>query len=248
VTVCKIMKNPACGTFLSPELDYGIGLPIENDQLVSSYLGYIKMLEIAKQLRPNQLDVIDGGSNIGTWSIPIGYHHRDLTFHTFEVQRAIFGLQSANVTINSAWNVYPQWCGLSNSCNTIDLAQPDYSKRSNFGAFEVNQPYKNSDDDTHRVAQVEQVKMASIDSLQLKPLFIKLDLEGMEWPAIQGGSWTIAAFQPIVWAESHKSNADVIVPFFLERNYRETKFDGHWLFIPPWLENNNSIIDIIGHQ
>lgn len=248
MTACKVMQHAACGTFLSPELDYGIALPVENDQLSNSYIGFIKLIDIAKKLRPDQTDVIDGGSNIGTWSIPIGAHHRDLKFHTFEVQRAIFGLQYANVTMNNAWNVYPNWCGLADSCNAITLAQPDYNKHSNFGAFEINQPYKNSDDDTLRTTYVEQVKMATIDSLQLKPVFIKLDIEGMEASAVRGAGWTVSIFQPLVWAESHKSDANIVVPFFTSKGYTEARFDNHWLFIPPWLANNPSVKDIIGPQ
>lgn len=242
---CKALSDPAVGTFLTLDSDYGIGLPAENGQLIDVYQRYNKLINIAKKIHPNLTDVVDGGSNIGTWSIPLSVSHRELTFHTFEVQRAIYNLQCANVTLNNAWNVYPNWTGLSNTDGEIDIFQPDYSKRSNFGAFEVHAPFKNSDDDSLRTGRSENVKMVSIDSLSIRPLLIKLDLEGMEWPAIYGGKWTIDAYNPIVWAESHKSDADKIVPFFTERHYMQAKFDDHWLFVPAWLQNNPELDEVI---
>lgn len=53
------------------------------------------------------------------------------------------------------------------------------------------------------VVQGDDIAVITLDSLGLAPGFIKLDVEGMEWHAIQGAAETIRAHRPIVMLEEN---------------------------------------------
>jgi FkbM family methyltransferase len=145
-------------------------------------------------------------------------------------------------------NVYITWAGLDEIEHTIELHVPDYTSPNNYGAYEVMPPEQNSDCRILYTEQIDRVKMVTIDSLGIDPLFIKLDVEGMEWRTLQGARSTLDRCQPIVWCERHKSDPDKVLPFFDNRGYALTSLiEGHWTFIPPWLQINNmkNVTDVL---
>lgn len=46
----------------------------------------------------------------------------------------------------------------------------------------------------------------TLDSLNLAPDFIKLDVEGMEWHALKGGEQTIKRYKPVIMLEENELN------------------------------------------
>ena len=89
MSLYQIINTPKCGTYIAPTYDVGVSRSLLNDgDPLNDWLKkYNVCLDIVKQTRPHYKDVIDGGSNIGSWSIPLAAQHTDLIFHTFEVQR-----------------------------------------------------------------------------------------------------------------------------------------------------------------
>ena len=95
--------------------------------------------------------------------------------------------------------------------------------------------------------KIDIVRTVTIDSLELSPVLIKLDIEGMEYRALNGGINTIDSHIPIVWCESQKSDPVAVTAFFATRGYvLSMAIEGHWLFIPPWLQGNTSLESILG--
>ena len=235
------------GRFLVVSGDQWIRHGIENVDLIGFELAkFSKLLTLAKQLRPFQQHVIDAGSNMGSWTIPLAKAHPNLTFFMFEVQRFLFWISCGNLALNNVQNARPHLLGLSDRTGHVHIRQPDYTLAGNFGAFEVQQPFQNSDCDLIYTDQVDQIQTMHIDSMNLQPLFIKMDVEGMEWQVIQGAQNTIDTYQPVVWAERQKSDPDKVIPFFTSRGYSLSfALEGHWLFIPAWLGDNSQLMHIL---
>jgi FkbM family methyltransferase len=237
------------GKFIVVQGDQWIRHGIEHVNLIGHELRkFNQLLQLGKKLRPFQPDVIDGGSNMGSWSIPLARVHKDLTFHMFEVQRFLFWISCGNLALNQVLNARPNWRGLSDQVGTIQVPVPDYTVAGNFGAFEVEKPWANSDCALIYTDQQDTVLTTTIDALGVSPLLIKMDVEGMEARVIQGAQNTIGTYEPLVWCERQKSNPEVIVPQFTRRGYSLSfAIEGHWLFLPPWLNAHPDVASILSN-
>lgn len=235
------------GRFIVVQGDQWIRHGIEHVNLIGHELRkFNQLLHLGKKLRPFQPDVIDGGANMGSWSIPLARAHKDLTFHMFEVQRFLFWISCGNLALNQVMNARPHWCGLSDQVGEIQIPVPDYTLAGNFGAFEVEKPFANSDCALIYTDVKDTVSVTSIDALNVSPILIKMDVEGMEARVIQGADKTIRTYQPLVWCERQKSNPDVVVPYFTDQGYALSfAIEGHWLFIPAWINSNPEVSRIL---
>ena len=225
------------GRFLVVSGDQWIRHGIEYVDLIGFELSkFNQLLGLVKTLRPELTDVIDGGSNMGSWTIPLARVHTDLVFHMFEVQRFLYWISCGNLALNHVLNARPHLMGLSECAGEIEVRQPDYTQQANYGSFEVQTPFQNSDCVLAYTHHTDVVPVTNIDSLNLNPCLIKMDVEGMEWWVIQGAIHTIDTHQPLVWAERQKSDPNTVIPFFTERGYSLSfALEGHWLFVPSWL-------------
>lgn len=246
VSPVKFVQNHN-GEFLVLRGDQWIRHGIENVDLIGFELRrFDRLLHLAKQLRPFQKDIVDGGSNMGSWTIPLAQQHRDLTFHMFEVQRYLYWISCGNLALNNVLNARPNWCGLSAEDSTVDIPVPDYNLNGNFGSFEVQTPFANSDCVIVYSDQRDIVKTAAIDNLNLSPILIKLDVEGMEWQCLQGAKNTIQQYQPVVWCERQKSDPETVIPWMSERGYGLSfAIEGHWTFLPPWILTSPELAGIV---
>lgn len=236
------------GKFIVVGGDQWIRHGIEHVNLIGHELRqFNQLLSLAHKLRPFQTDVIDGGSNMGSWSIPLARVHTHLTFHMFEVQRYLFWISCGNLALNQVMNARPNWCGLSDAPGTIQIPVPDYTIAGNFGAFEVETPFANSDCALMYTDVKDTVNVTTIDALGLSPLLIKMDVEGMEAKVISGAQHTINTYVPIVWCERQKSDPDRVIPEFSNRGYALSfAIEGHWLFLPPWIQRHPDLKQILG--
>ena len=246
--ICRYSEN-VNGAWLVVSNDRWIRYGIEHvDLLKQDHWQFDQMISLIKEIRPNQTDVIDGGSNHGSWTIPLAKKHKDLSFHMFEVQRLLYYTSCGSVALNDAMNVHANLLGLSNAAGSMELAVPNYDVDGNFGALEMQVPFANSDHGhIYYTAKTETVKMVAIDDLGLSPVFIKLDLEGMEMPALAGAINTMNQHQPVVWCEVHKSNSDLLAAMMTDLGYTiQEDREKHWFFIPTWLKNDPGLADIFG--
>lgn len=232
-----LFKETRNGPFLVNKNDEWIRYGLETHDLINSeLLKFNHLLQLASRARPSHTVVIDGGANMGSWSIPLARTNPNLTFHAFEVQRLLYNVTCGNIALNFLSNVYAHWAGLDAQRSIVELPVPNYMLEQNFGAYEVHEPDQNSDGKLVYSDRTDQVRMLAIDELGLDVLFIKLDIEGMELRALQGAQITLERQQPVVFCERHKCNEQQMLDFFVARNYATTlMIEGHWTFIPPWL-------------
>lgn len=235
------------GKFIVVQGDQWIRHGIEHVNLIGHELRkFDQLLHVAKKLRPFQPDVVDGGANMGSWSIPLARAHGDLMFHMFEVQRFLHWISCGNLALNHVLNARPRWCGLSDQEGVIHIKVPDYQRPGNFGAFEVETPFANSDCALIYTDITDEVRVTTIDALNVSPILIKLDVEGMEARVISGAQNTIRVYQPLVWCERQKSDPDVVVPYFTRQGYHMSyAIEGHWLFVPSWLNTHPEVQRIL---
>lgn len=229
------------------ETQNGPWLLLKNDNCISNIIlntnlmhyemqTHSNILNLAKKYKPKYNHVIDGGSNQGSFSVSLAKIHPDLEFYGFEVQRQIYYATCGTISLNGLTNVYNNLCALSNKCGTVTFQIPDYEKEGNFGAFEVQPPYQRSDvGHWANSTKLDTIPSVTIDSLGLQPCFIKFDIEGMEYLAIQGANSTIDMYRPIIFVESHKNDQSLLLPYFTRKGYHVITHVHDWYFIPDWL-------------
>jgi FkbM family methyltransferase len=151
---------------------------------------------------PTDCIVVDGGANIGFFTVPVAQRikQRGGRVISFEPQRQLFNALSGSLALNELDNVFLHNMGLGDGRqSTAYLPAIDYSQPTDFGTVSL------SVDDTvkeHPWMRTRSVDIDSIDGLMLPRLdFIKLDVEGFEIPALQGGLKAIAKYRPYIWVE-----------------------------------------------
>lgn len=165
---------------------------------------------------PEGAIVVDGGTNIGFFSIPVAqrYKHRSMRIIGFEPQRPIYYAIAGALALNDLSNCFVYNLGLSDHSGKAMLPIVNYAKNFDFGTVSIQDtsetPPNNYLDDTT-------VAITTIDALQLPRLdFIKLDVEGHECQALRGGMQTIRTFRPLVWAEYFLIGREKIEACFAE--------------------------------
>lgn len=151
---------------------------------------------------PDNCIVIDGGANIGFFTIPVAQllKARGGKVISFEPQRQLFNALSGSLALNGLDNVFLHNMGLGNGQQMqAYLPAVDYSQPSDFGtvSLSVDDPV-----DEHHWMRTRSVDIDSIDNMMLPRLdFIKLDVEGFEIPVLEGSLKTIAKHRPYIWVE-----------------------------------------------
>jgi FkbM family methyltransferase len=187
------LKQCRHGLVLYNPNDLYIGKAIENYGEYSEH-----EVKIFKEIIKPDDWILDIGANIGTHTLAISRIADKGVVMAYEPQRMLFYNLCANIALNSISNVYcfPQAFG--RTTGVITVPELDMKTPGNFGALELNSEIPEG-------ANKCQVKMVSLDSLNLKKLnFIKMDVEGMELEVLLGGKETINKHRPIIYAEADR--------------------------------------------
>ena len=147
-------------------------------------------------VRPGQT-VLDVGANIGAHTLffahAVGRRGKVLAF---EPQRRIFGLLSANASLNDLPQIHAIHGALGRQAGTITVPQPDYAVTGNFGGLSLS-----------IAAAGEPVDLLTLDDLApVACHFIKVDAEGMEADVLAGGEATIRRLRPWLYVENDRKN------------------------------------------
>jgi FkbM family methyltransferase len=147
--------------------------------------------EIVKLI--HEFDVVmDGGGNLGYNSVLMGKRLGTKgKLLTFEPQRIIFQQLNANLILNNIYNAYTYNLALSNfSGQELQMEPINYEVDDlNIGGYSIG-------------SGGEIVKTIKIDDLNLSRLdFIKLDIQGYEIFALEGGIETIKKYKPNIFVE-----------------------------------------------
>lgn len=147
--------------------------------------------------------VVDGGANIGCFSIPFAQRikSRGGRVISFEPQRMLFYALCGSVALNDLDNVHPQNKALGATHGTATLPAVDYGKPADYGMVSL-QGTHSSETIVPPVLENQEIELVTLDSLALPRLdFLKLDVEGHEIQAIAGGMETLKRNRPWIWIE-----------------------------------------------
>lgn len=156
--------------------------------------------------------VVEVGANIGAHTVPLArIVGPGGTVHAFEPQRLAFQTLCANLALNSCANVHAHHAaiGQAEGETLVPFLPPD--QPANFGG--VSLPGATAG---------ERVPLRTLDALGLGACaLIKLDLEGMEVEALQGGAALIARLRPLLYVENDReARAQELVALLRAWRYR----------------------------
>ena len=169
--------------------------------------------------------VVEAGANIGSFTLPLSKLVGNTgAVYAFEPQRLVFQQLCANMALNDVANVSCHHAALGAESGTIQVPQLDQRSENNFGGLELGY---NSTGET--------VSLQTVDGLRLNRCdLLKIDVEGMELPVLQGAQETIRRHQPILYVENDREDKSPdLIRFIQSLGYRM-----YW-HVPPMYNPNN---------
>ena len=134
---------------------------------------------LGANLKPDAI-VIDVGANIGEFSVAVAPHAKKV--YAFEPVARSRALLQKNTASSPTVEIID--CALSNTEGTVTLA-PDTKNNSG----------------TYRVTGSGTIPLRTLDSFNLTPDFIKIDVQGLDIRVLQGAARTIAKNKPVLLFE-----------------------------------------------
>lgn len=156
--------------------------------------------DVFRQIIKPGMHVVEIGANIGSHSVMLARACAPGLLFAFEPQQRVFQLLTANLVGNHVSNarVHPEALGASHSL--IDMREPDYARRGNFGSFSLTQGPAAG-------GKSIRVRVSPLDSWELDAChFMKIDVEGLECDVIKGATNTIKRHRPIIYTENDRAD------------------------------------------
>ena len=164
--------------------------------------------------------MLDIGCNVGSWSLPLAQRYQQNTILAIDCQQLALDCVNQTIELNALHNVQVEFCAISDHCGQVQHNKINYGWKANFGAYEFEPPMYDSDFNGKLLSESEIVQVKSIDSFDLDSVvFIKLDIEGMEYQALKGSVDTIERCGPFVVFEHHKTDRVSVSQLLTDLNY-----------------------------
>jgi FkbM family methyltransferase len=224
------------GTMIINRLDYrmldqrsGIGVGFQILETASYDAAEVDnalgLLALRRQYFGDGVTAIDCGANIGVHTIEWAKHMSGWgQVVAIEAQERIFYALAGNIAINNCLNARALYAAIAAKTGTMRVPTPDYLKPGSFGSLElrarqgvefIGQPIDYSDR-----AGIE-IRTVTIDTLALERIdMIKIDVEGMELEALEGGKESLVRSRPILIVESVKSDKAKLRSVLEQLGYR----------------------------
>jgi FkbM family methyltransferase len=188
---------------------YDLGKCIISDTLRSNNIWESHIHNIFCKYIDKESIVIEGGCHIGSHTLKLAYLCKKL--YAFEPMPESYDLLFKNIQINNIDNTTIFKKGLSNKIGNTKYQW--ICENNPGGAGLENNLYGDLPAVRNKINKTIPVDLITIDSLNLEKLdFIKLDIEGYEKFAIEGGMNTIIKCKPIITLEvfkSHSGDSDI---------------------------------------
>jgi FkbM family methyltransferase len=181
--------------------------------------------------------VLDIGANLGAYTIPVAKELQKVsgTVVAFEPQRIVYYQLCGNIFLNRLDNVFALNQAVGETEESVQIPKIDYRNFTNIGAFSIERKYRElNGTEASMLSGSEPVTVITLDKLSLpeRPVFIKLDVEGMELRVLKGGRNFLRKnlYPPIlfeVWHESwFEKEKAALLTMFRELGYGVTPIGG----------------------
>jgi FkbM family methyltransferase len=172
-------------------------------------------LEIFNRYVNKDTVFLDIGANIGTISVAMAKHVKEV--HSFEPVEENLELLTENIKLNQVTNIQVHPVALGSHSGTVRLALPDPTYDA--GSYTVEEGDGN-------------VSLITLDSLDLQPTFIKMDIEGYEIEALKGARATIQKNKPVLFFEINIVETRKRGDWWLSKVSSEIRSHGYALYLP----------------
>jgi FkbM family methyltransferase len=209
-----------------PDSGYGVGFqllehgafdPVEVELAV-------QLLETRRRYHGDGVVAIDCGANIGAhtieWSIAMtGWG----SVIAIEAQERIYYALAGNIVLNNCFNAIAVHAAVSSETGIMKIPSPDYLTASSFGSLELRQ--RDNNEFIGQAIDYSDANMVAIQKITLDALglarvdLIKIDIEGMEMEALEGGRQLVEKCHPILLIEQLKTGREQLRAWLLERGY-----------------------------
>jgi FkbM family methyltransferase len=214
--------------YLTAGLDRGIGVgyqileaaafdPVEVELTV-------QLLELRRRYHGDGAVAIECGANIGVHTVEWATAMTGWgSVVAIEAQERIYYALAGNIAINNCFNAIAMHAAVSSEAGVMKVPTPDYCTASSFGSLELRQ--RDGHEFIGQAIDYSDAKTVAIQKITLDMLclprvdLIKLDIEGMELEALEGGRATIERCRPILLVESIKAGRDLLRPWLEHRGY-----------------------------
>jgi FkbM family methyltransferase len=152
---------------------------------------------------------VDVGGNVGLHTVRFASLFK--TVHSFEPTTVNFECLQKNT--ESLDNVILHPLGLGNEPTTVTIQLP--ADANNCGNFSIVDFADNTEQTVN-----ETIEIQTLDSFELAPDLIKIDVQGFDYNVLVGATKTIAAHHPVVIIESEtKKSRNIIGEFLTQHGY-----------------------------
>jgi len=185
----------------------------------------LQLLDARKESFGAGVVALDCGANIGVHTVEWAKHmHGWGEVFAFEAQERVFYALAGNIALNNCFNARAFWTAIGAAPGTIRVPVPNYLVASSFGSLEIRKTSATEfigQEVDYSDARTNETALRSIDSLRLDRLdFVKIDIEGMEMEALEGGRTSIGTYKPIMLIEGIKTDLGALTQFLKEHGYR----------------------------
>lgn len=212
--------NTNYGSFLTDTKDF-IGYTIH------TYLVWEpEIINLYKLLLQPHYIVLDIGAHMGFHTINLAFNSKHV--YAFEPQLPLHNQLCGNVFLN----------GLDNKITCFNVGLGETNKKSSFGDLyehnslnwgwetEIINYGGRSLDDTLGINDIE---IKTLDSFNLSPHFIKMDVEGYELKTLQGALKTLQQHYPTILFESLPEHQDDVFEFLRDIGYETFRVPNTYL-------------------
>jgi FkbM family methyltransferase len=204
---------------------YGVGFQIlETAEFDSVEVNMaVQLLALRRRHHGDGVVAIDCGANIGVHTIEWATAMTGWgSVLAIEAQERIYYALAGNIAINNCFNAMAVHAAVSSESGVMQIPSPNYLVPASFGSLELRQRTNNEfiGQPVSYTENTVNVRKLALDEFNLPRVdFIKLDIEGMEFEALEGAAKTIERNRPILLIEKIKANAEQLGRWLEERGY-----------------------------
>lgn len=183
-----------------------------------------QLLTLRRKFYGDGVVAIDCGANIGVHTVEwanlmVGWG----LVLSIEAQERIYYALAGNIAINNCFNAVAINAAVSSEGGSLTIPRPNYMVPSSFGSLELRQRPTNEfiGQQVDYAGNTAEVRKMPLDELGLERCdLIKIDIEGMEFEALEGAKAMVERCRPVMLIERIKSDSGQLLQWLEARGYR----------------------------